>query len=521
MRVVTATTHATQVSSHGTTTSSDSSSAHSLQGKFYHLARPFHADISKNGWTPWQLGARDSKPASPQWRLPLGVRPALPPPRSMCYGLSPALVRLTVVVGSLTAQCAYCSGVGCGFGDIFNGAIAVDEPIDLRPVSLSNDRFAMRAVVAATKVPARVTPVIRRDALGIFGGLGGLQTFAYVVGSVGFTNTLNTLLGSELDEAYYKRALTAFPVSSGYVAGIHAFAQRFKSSFTDSSLFKQLWDNAIFLGQMGSLQEQAKKIRSAVPDTHQGIDSWLIQQFGGFAPRYLSTIIDLRVKQNIVAAISRCIFWEAGSAESANFDQSEFPELPMRDRLVLAYVYMEAARNSLLASHFAAAAAARFGVDVDELQHAVDTAKHRSQSHTYDFETDGPFTLLLTLTYFSARRFHQRTWRLAPSLANTFTPSTALAFIALVSCLTFLHRFSAVVDDEQGSEPGVLNILKRNMGGFACMKGFVGADDSTDLRWEDVDIVSVLPRAARLREALLNVTGGSAEDAVWSGVVQY
>ncbi|KAJ3199035.1 hypothetical protein HDU82_000773 [Entophlyctis luteolus] len=444
-------------------------------------------------------------------------------------GLTPALIRLTTVVSSLTAQCAYCSGLGCGFGDIFNGAVTVSEPLNLSPACLiDQDRIAARLAVAATKLPARVTPPMQAEFQKYFGGIPGLQRFAFALGGIAFTNTLNTLLGTELDEAYYKQAEIAFPKKTGFSFGIHKFKHKIQSTFVKSELFNKLWDKPVLKKQLYSIQNQSLLILSEIPDTDAEVNSWLMEHFT-LVPRYISELSSLQLKRMLICVMVKTIFWKSGSPETANFDQTEFPHISMFDRLVYSYVYMISASNVLLASHFAKAAANLYNIDASMLETAYEVARDYNSSSAVDvdeFDKSPQFTVMLALTYYAARRYHKRSWRLARILANTSSPTTVMAFVTLLSGLSLMHRFSCVVDDRQGFEEvvaasGELNAaVKSGAPGFANRSDFAPSSEEVDVNWADVDIDSIMVNAANLRSGLRDVID-DMEDSLWFGRVEY
>ncbi|KAJ3014396.1 UNVERIFIED_CONTAM: hypothetical protein HDU68_000296 [Siphonaria sp. JEL0065] len=441
------------------------------------------------------------------------------------------LRRLTGVVSSLVAQCAYCSALACGLGDVFNGAISVTKPLKLSGTDLSQaDRKAIRMIVAATKVPARVTPEMQVEVQKGFGGKAGLQQLANILAAGGFTNTLNALLACELDESFMKKAEVAFK-GSLFSFGPHKFLNRIKPfpaigpKKPTRNPFRYILDAIHLYNEWTKVLKITDSFQSHIPTTHPALNQWLENMFG-FQPRYLAQIHSIEIKRVYCSMLSKIIFWtdQDDDIASGTFDGVYRPEFPFTDRLIVCYVYFMGASNHLLALHFAYLAIVKYNVQPWELDMALIAA--RDFNHKEPKSMNDTLEIMVALAYYSSRRYHKRMWRLTPRLlVVTENPATVMAFVSLSSVLTMLHRYSAMVDDGLGSEVEVaefqlsegveigLDILE----GVCNSKDFDASAEELEIEWDDVDLDTINVAAASLRGTIRQFTAGQ----VWGGGVEY
>ncbi|KAJ3120355.1 hypothetical protein HK100_012837 [Physocladia obscura] len=459
--------------------------------------------------------------------------------------LSKNLQRLITIVTSLVAQCAYCSAVACGLGDVFKGFVAVTEPLQLAPGDISaTDRIALRLCVAATKVPARVSPKLRRENFLAFGGEVGLQQIANILATSGFSNTFNSLLTAELDQHLSKSAEIAFK-NTKYSFGAHKCNFKFKTTFPKASVssgsssnvstFSWIMELIQVIRHARNLQVENQAILNElpIPTTHDSLNAWLLKKFhGGFAPRYLTKIINVNAKRAFCVLLSQTLFSET---ETKSFDNKYVAQLPFADRAVIAFVYFSATKNNLLTAHFAFLASS-LGIPAVTLTAALHGAKIFDHKRPETATT--AMQVMIPLTYYSARRYHKRVWRLAPRLVPSCdeNPATVLAFCTLVSVFTMLQRYSAVVgNDGDGFENGVLEEFVASSYGRECglVEGtateftssarFSASEDEFEIDWDDVDVSTIGPAAASLRMGVGEIVGrgvGGGGD-VWGGRVKY
>ncbi|KAJ3063934.1 hypothetical protein HDU98_000322 [Podochytrium sp. JEL0797] len=427
--------------------------------------------------------------------------------------------RLVAVVSSLVAQCAYCSSLGCGLGDVFNGAVLVAEPLRIQASDFStHDRKVVRMVVAATKLPARVTPSMRYDVAAAMGGSRGIQQLAHVLGVVGFNNTLSELLACEIDEPFSKNAEVAFK-HCAFEVNIHKYFG--KMSTRPTGPFKAFADAIEIHLELKKAAKSAESFMEHIPAHHGDLDVWIHASFG-FQPRYLTKIVSPIMKRTYCALVSKILFWteQDDDRSSYSFDGVFKPDLPISDRLILCYVYMMAASNRLLAAHFAFLAVTRHGVKPWELNLAYQASQlfdHKNASNGATGQE--PIDIMTALAYYSARRYHKRMWRLAPRLlVVTENPATVMSCITLLSFLTLLHRYSAIVDDCAGFEDEVSAFLETeatakalgfNMDavGASNSRAFDASFEEVEIEWDDVDLNSISVASASLRFGVGQIVG--------------
>ncbi|KAJ3023788.1 UNVERIFIED_CONTAM: hypothetical protein HDU68_008455, partial [Siphonaria sp. JEL0065] len=368
--------------------------------------------------------------------------------------LKPELRKLTIIISSLVAQCAYCSSVVCGLGDVFNGAVVVTSPMDLSAKNLAPaERKAIRMVIAATKLPARVTPKMRKDAEASFGSL-GLQLLAQDLSLSGFSNTLNTILATELDESFSRNAEIGFN-GTGFSPGPHKFnakileSSKYVPDYHTKNPFKNMMARVHVIGQLQRASTVHDTFLIPIPTTQNETNKWLAKVFG-FIPRYLAGILNIGVKRTYCTFIAKVILVpDPAPKQIAETTDGQFQsDLLFRERLLLAYVYFMGTHNNLLALHFAYVAIKIHGIDSSDLHNAFQTARSYKYSPEGRARPENRLELFSILTFYSARRFHKRVWRLAPELLSlTQNPATVLSFATLVSTFAMLHRYSAMMDD--------------------------------------------------------------------------
>ncbi|KAI9348559.1 hypothetical protein BDR26DRAFT_1004392 [Obelidium mucronatum] len=433
-----------------------------------------------------------------------------------------ATKRLVTVTAALVAQCAYCAALGCGLGDVFAGSVRVSAPLRLAPHDLAPaDRKAVRLVVAATKVPARVSPQMQRDVEAEFGTV-GLQELGMILGTVAFTNTLNSLLACELDEPIMIAAQTAFK-DSLFSFGPHKFRNRMAHTKKSINPVTKFLDAIQVANEFRNISKISEVFMSKIPATHSELNLWLENLFG-FRPRYLSCILDAGLKRAYCAILLKLVFWtdDDDDVSSSSFDGVYQPDLPFTDRLLISYVYMMGASNHRLALHFAFVAITRHGVDPTDLELALMMAQ--DFDHKTARQVHSPQEIMLVLAYYSARRYHRRMWRLSPKLfyATSENPATVMAFVGLTSMLTLFHRFSAVVEDGNGLEPEIADFILTEkaqsigldkLSHSSNSKDFDASTEELEIEWDDVDLESISIASASLR---MSVAGH-----VWGGGVEY
>ncbi|KAJ3121673.1 hypothetical protein HK100_012281 [Physocladia obscura] len=448
------------------------------------------------------------------------------------------LLRLASIITSLVAQCAYCSALACGLGDIFKGSIAVSEPLRLGPNEVSqNDRIALRLCVAATKVPARVSVEMQNDSASAFGGTIGLQQIGNLVAIAGFKNSLNTLLGLEIDELHARNAEIAFKKTT-FSFGVHKYNGAFKSTVSHprrkkDSIYSRIKEALEILVHLKIFLNLNQTIQSKLPATHALLDIWLLQKFQGFAPRYLVQIKNASTKRIYCSFLEQTLFCDTKSTDTQQSFTKEFmANLPLSEKIILAFVYMTGVANNLLASHFAYIAH-KLKIPSANLTAALYTSKTFNHKLPNVEPITSQMDIMIPLMYYTARRYHKRIWRLTPRLMRVCdnNPATVLAFSTLAGTFTLLHRYSAVAGGVDGCEPAVMEFvesqygqecgLKVNLAGYTSSKNFSASEEEQDIDWDDVDLTNVGVAAASMRMDIGEVVGTEVSDDLWGGTVEF
>ncbi|KAJ3127522.1 hypothetical protein HK100_009705 [Physocladia obscura] len=446
-------------------------------------------------------------------------------------------LRLASIITSLVAQCAYCSALACGLGDIFKGSIAVSEPLRLAPNEVSpNDRIALRLCVAATKVPARVSLPMQNETASAFDGTIGLQQIGNLVAIAGFKNSLNTLLGLEIDELHARNAEIAFK-KTAFSFGVHKYNGAFKSTVSPrrkkNSIYSRIKEAVDILVHLRIFLSLNQTIQSKLPTTHVSLDTWLLQKFQGFAPRYLTQIKNASTKRIYCSFLEQTLFCDTASAETQQSFTKEFTaNLPIFEKIILAFVYMKGVANNLLVSHFAYIAN-KLNIPPSSLTGALDAAKAFNHKSPNVEPVSSQMDIMVPLMYYTARRYHKRIWRLTPRLMRACdnNPATVLAFSTLAGTFTLLHRYSAVVAGVDSCESPVKDFvesqygqecgLKTSLAGYTSSRKFLASEEEQEIDWDDVDLTNVGVAAASMRMDISGVVGTEVSEDLWGGTLEF
>ncbi|KAI8854125.1 hypothetical protein BC829DRAFT_486549 [Chytridium lagenaria] len=286
------------------------------------------------------------------------------------------LRRLIETLTAMTAECAYCTAHNCGLGDVFRGgAMHQRKPkvFHTLPEKLSlKERDALRLVVAAVKVPARVNASIRQQAIASF-GLDGLQVIIRPMALIGYLATVMETLGCELEDECAEFAAATLTEKEWAKVKTHGYSKWWDSKTEDpavSSLTRLLGynplTNLIDL-ILNIMRAEAGSPKTTIPKDHTGLNAWSITNLG-FLPRWFRDVIDPQFKHCLAFVINSLIL-----ADPTDFldrlDDKNRPTLSSNDKIVAGFVYFMAAENGLLARHFAVLAHKR-GISAQILDRA-------------------------------------------------------------------------------------------------------------------------------------------------------
>ncbi|KAJ3170436.1 hypothetical protein HK101_011370 [Irineochytrium annulatum] len=465
--------------------------------------------------------------------------------------ISIELRRQICVVSAMVIQCAYCSAVYCGLGSAFDGGI-LSKPnaprLKMLPTDLSDSAKAvLKMVVAAVKVPARVTKEIRANIVNHLGEE-GLVVACQMMSTIGYSTTLADLLGVELDSPYADLATHELS-SSGWEPMRHDGKQKSSHhdyAFSDPERYKDLhMGESCFTSCIGSnsftktidLMINSKKAdaehlpllkASGVPAKDvQAQDAWLREQMG-YVPRFLARIKSPMAKLSLYFNLHAALF--IGSEVETIPDLQ--PSLPINIKLLCAFVFYTAVDNAYMACGMAAHAKRR-GIDADALLQAVDIAANFSRMGPNGEETSRSEylarkpatrtleTQLVMIAWLSARRQRIYLYPLMEDLVilldERTVGRTCVEIACLMGVLTLLQRLSVGLDDELGLEPEVNEVAHSE---FGRMLGLDKCGSTAScVSYSGVTSLGGLSRQGR--EALQTKAAEKTSETVWSGDVSY
>ncbi|KAJ3329175.1 hypothetical protein HDU76_008471 [Blyttiomyces sp. JEL0837] len=400
--------------------------------------------------------------------------------------------RMVATVTSLTAQCAYCSAHCCGLGDAFKGGVALQKnppPLKLLPSDISEkERVALRLVVAAVKVPARVTPQMRADVVKHW-GVDGLQKIVAVCAQMGFLFSLNDTLGSELEGPSINYASKILP-KHGWNAGRHNPPEEKKTHAKhprqDPStpcedaigpLTQCMGRNLLtnFVDLLSNVSKSTAETNTAIkkiPTSHKELNKWIQETFG-FSPRYLVQLKSIDSKRGICYAIWSYLIASADEIPDENCK----PTLSTAERLILAFIYFTSAENALVAGEIATLAH-KFGVSKESinLAQSIAVTEDLSTITSTTSELSPLYIRAIKITWAVSRRYRTDVYRMVSdltSLVDLNLPTSVrpiVELLALWAICSLLQRLSSGLDDEAGFETEVKAVVESEFGVGIGMK---------------------------------------------------
>ncbi|KAI8837840.1 hypothetical protein BC829DRAFT_436354 [Chytridium lagenaria] len=184
-----------------------------------------------------------------------------------------------------------------GAGNTPSSFKPVTDPSD--PRNTQREADALSLVTAASRIPSKVTPELKRNVINKF-GLEGLQAIACISAMVGWTNAITDSVGMQLGVNDILFATEQIG-PNGWVGDRHA-----PESFTESGRFtaaeiesakaaeivpkkgvKRIGDYNAILKKLVIVEKECGTWTKSIPTTHKGIDDFLAQHMG-FTPKYVS-----------------------------------------------------------------------------------------------------------------------------------------------------------------------------------------------------------------------------------------
>ncbi|KAJ3314024.1 hypothetical protein HDU76_002497 [Blyttiomyces sp. JEL0837] len=381
----------------------------------------------------------------------------------MCdLGFGVLSAHLRRLIQTLTAQVAT-----CGF-----------RPEDLT----SSERDALRLVIAAVKVPARVNPTIRSKALSTFTPA-GYQIIIRPMALIAYLSVIMETLGCELEPecaSYASTILTdkewvkdrAVP-NDGITT--HGYSKYWDPNLPDpceTSISKILGRNSFtslidLFYNIAKAESQSPK--TDIPKSNKELDLWFLSKMG-FIPRFIQSIIDPALKHVMAYTIYTLVF---ADPQDKYLDTKNRPMLNSDYKIISAFVYFVSAENGLLARQFAAIAIHR-GIPASTLLHSLQVAKTMkpatidTTTRKYiDPSTNKPRTILDHMTmmcYAEARRSRYELDLLSEQVLDIVdrNSQSVMEIVSLCAVLAMYQRVSACLDDRGGVEDGVKKLLERD-----------------------------------------------------------
>ncbi|KAJ3416114.1 hypothetical protein HDV05_003083 [Chytridiales sp. JEL 0842] len=423
--------------------------------------------------------------------------------------VSPDLRRKVAVVASMVAQCAYCSAHYCGLGDAFKGSIMSRKqqpPLKVLPSDVSEDeRICLKMVVNAVKIPARVTPEMRAQALKTFGPA-GFEVIASIVGFTGFSNTNADCQGTELcveAQENAKKFISGFGWTNKY------FKTKEDSKWTDQDKKakdevkkgkrKPDWITGGIFTLLFTIQNAGKlneKLLKMTPKKEAELNAFVKKRYG-FIPRYWANVKDLAARRIMANTFFQLVVGQSSkvtndiSLTSLHAGAASIPAMPVDQfiddrfnnvlsahiKVVLGYVFFASCDNGYLAAHFAKTAE-HMQIPAIVLRASVEVGGNwTSFQLTPETKTLDAF---LVYAFLVARRQRADFYPLAEKLVDLKNSSVQIVMevVGLLSYLSFLHRFTAVFnDDTLDIEADVKALAESEYGATLGLKGiYLGAN---------------------------------------------
>ncbi|KAJ3232838.1 hypothetical protein HDU81_002638 [Chytriomyces hyalinus] len=292
------------------------------------------------------------------------------------------------------------------------------------------EKYALNAIVSATKLPARRGERARVNLVKYYGEA-GLQKIALICGFLGFTNTIGELLCLPVDMKALSRATstslsgTGFTISETRVKDLSAVTSGKRSSI---AYFVQVF-------------AKTEQLLRGFPSSNAQLNAWMQTRFE-FVPRYM-----LR-KQAGGAKRSLCRVWNLGFY----MDDPEGlqPHIPFQDKLVLGILFFRSTQNGYLLAHFAHLAHSH-AVPVQAVQDALAVSKQNVATVLKEkIEFKHLSQLLACKIAIRDCEHYQLSCRLLEAADGNV--SRVMELVNLMGLYALLQRYTAVFDDGSGLE---------------------------------------------------------------------
>ncbi|KAJ3113933.1 hypothetical protein HDU96_002741 [Phlyctochytrium bullatum] len=333
----------------------------------------------------------------------------------------------------------------------------VMDPSD--PRNSQKEADALRLVTAASRIPSKVTPELKRNVLNSF-GLDGLQTIGCIAAMIGWTNAITDSVGMQLGVSDILFAQEQIG-PSGWSGDRHAtdsyketgrfsvseLEQAKEAEFVPQKGLKRLVDYTTVLKNLHAAEKECVKWATPIPTTHRGIDDFVFKHFG-FLPKYLQHMQNLESKRAVTFMLWH--FLLRSKEEQDPCVEGEACEWSNGAKALMFYVYTTATGNLLLRGH-AAFLAVRRKVPVHILVSAA--AGVPVNNARLDACLDFIRSAASLKRVFTARNNRRL-------LENMLTPRGVMEAVSSLGLFNMLHRLSAIIAPEPVQfEPQIKDFL--------------------------------------------------------------
>ncbi|KAI9104420.1 hypothetical protein DFS34DRAFT_603089 [Phlyctochytrium arcticum] len=471
--------------------------------------------------------------------------------------ISPDLRRKVLTVASMVAQCAYCSAHYCGIGDAFKGSVMSRKkqvPLTVLPKDVTeNERICLRAVVSAVKIPARVTPEMRKAIIGAV-GTSGLELIAGHLGFTGFSNTNADTTGTELTpeaQAVAEKTISAF----GWKINVHKTlknskwannAEKFKDDLMKKKVKPQFKTGGLLtlILTVGKAGKIAGNLMANTPSKPQALDEFVVKRFG-FKPRYYISMSQFPFKRILIYNMWQFILGQTPnpcpvklgdifpngptvpSLPADHFYDERFnPHLTADIKIALGYVYFVSCDNMYLAAHFAKIAQ-HVGIPVEVLKRAIDIGASQGTISRPRPAGVNFMAYMCVYTFLVARRQRFDFFPMSEKLVD-LAGGDEILVMDLVSALcmfAFCQRYTAVWnDDELPLEAEVQAMVDSSYGEALGLKGkYLGANSKDFFNNTITKFTSSVGTGAAMADNGQQSTSTAEQSPadIWGGKIKY
>ncbi|KAJ3230005.1 hypothetical protein HDU78_008690 [Chytriomyces hyalinus] len=341
------------------------------------------------------------------------------------------------------------------------------------------EKYALNAIVSATKLPARRGERARVNLVKYYGET-GLQKIALICGYLGFTNTIGELLCLPVDIQALSRATSTSLAGTGFTVA--------------ETRVKDLASAAPRKGSIANVVQvfaKTEQLLRGFPFSNAQLNTWMQTRFG-FVPRYMLKM------QTGGAKRSLCRVWSLGFF--MDDPEGQRPNIPFPDKIVLGILFFRSTQNSYLLTHFTHLAHAQ-SVSVQAVQNALAVSKLNVVDVIKDKIAFEQLSQLLACKIAIRDCEH---YRLSSRLleAADGNVSRVMELVNLMGIYALMQRYTAVFDDASGLEQECEAAVETDVG-------------------KALGLANLTPYTANSEAAAQLNSGSPSAAAIWGGGVTF